>query len=251
VDRPSRARAIFDYPVVWAAGDVDLGGAWPALLQEYVTKGGTLVVNVEASHPLPPELLGLRPTGKTETAQEWRPEGGDRHEATPFEVALVRLEGAKVLAWAGKETPLLTRHAVGEGAVIVSLVPRMLGQDERAHPALPLLLNGLTADLSPVEVGRADGRPLRGEVLWHVNRTHDGWLVLLVNTRGVDKTPSGVARVDRRAFVDVHVRFRGALKSAMEYTGPRNLPVRKEGQAAVVPVRVHPGDVQVVYLTAG
>src|SRR5262249_28105206 len=31
VDRPSRARAILNYPVVWAAGDVDLGGEWPKL----------------------------------------------------------------------------------------------------------------------------------------------------------------------------------------------------------------------------
>jgi hypothetical protein len=251
VDRPARARAIFDYPVIWAAGDVDLGGNWAALLDEYAHKGGTFVVNIEAARRLPPALLGVRPTGKTVVAEEWRPEGGRPHEAVPFEVARVRLEGAKVLAWAGKEMPLLTRHSMGAGAVIVSLVPRMLGQDERAHPALPLLLNGLTAGLLPVEVCRADGRPLRGEILWQVNRTKDGWLVLLVSTRGVDKTPSGVARVDRRAVTDVHVRYCGALKSAMEYTGPRNLPVRKDADAAVIPVRVHPGDVQVVYLTAG
>src|SRR5262249_15951309 len=33
VDRPAKARAVFDYPVVWAAGDVELTGAWPALLE--------------------------------------------------------------------------------------------------------------------------------------------------------------------------------------------------------------------------
>ena len=32
-------------------------------------------------------------------------------------------------------------------------------------------------------------------------------VVLLLNTRGVDKTPNGVARVDRRAFVDVWGRL--------------------------------------------
>ena len=101
VDRPERTKAIFDYPVVWAAGDVDLGGAWPAVLDEYVRKGGTLVVNVEAAKALPPKLLGLKPTGKTLTAEEWAPAVGESRPAVPFEVAEVALDGATPLAWAG------------------------------------------------------------------------------------------------------------------------------------------------------
>jgi hypothetical protein len=250
VDRPARARAVFDYPVVWAAGDVDLGGAWPAVLEEYVRKGGTLVVNVEAA-TLPAGLLGLRPTGKKAVAEEWRPEGGEARAAVPFEVAGVELDGAKVLAWAGAKTPLITRHAVGAGAVVVSLVPRMLGQDERAHPAVMYLLNGLTAGLLPVEVRRTDGSPLRGEVMYQVNKTKDGYLVLLVNNRGVDKTPNGVARVDRRAWADVVVQTRLPVTVAREYTEPRDLAVAAGKGSAEVRVRIHPGDVQVVYLTTG
>ena len=49
VDRPARAKAIFDYPVVWAAGDVDLAGPWAARSRITSSKGGTLVVNVEAA----------------------------------------------------------------------------------------------------------------------------------------------------------------------------------------------------------
>src|SRR5262249_25021626 len=104
VDRPARARALFDYPVVWAAGDVDLGGGWPALLEEYVRKGGTLVVNVETARALPAALLGVRLTGKTSLAEEWRPDGGEVRAATPFEVADVQLEGARAVAWAGQNT---------------------------------------------------------------------------------------------------------------------------------------------------
>src|SRR5262249_31760241 len=139
VDRPERARAIFHYPVVWIAGDMDLGGTWPAVLEEYVRKGGTLVVNIEAAGGLPAKLLGVGPTGKSVVAEQWQPEGGEVRPATPFEVAQVEREGASVLAWATPKTPLLTRHAVGAGAVIVAMVPRLLGQDERAHPLLPYL----------------------------------------------------------------------------------------------------------------
>jgi hypothetical protein len=222
----------------------------PAVLDQYVQKGGTLVVNVEAAAPLPAKLLGLRPTGKKLVAEEWRPDGGQARAAVPFEVAQVELQGARVLAWANPTTPLLSRHAVGAGAVVVSLVPRMLGQDERAHPALMYLLNGLTDGLMPVEVGRADGSALRGEVMYQVNKTRDGYLVLLVNNRGVDKTPNGVARVDRRAWSDVVLRARFAVKVAREYTEPRDLTVTAGKGGAEVRVRVHPGDVQVVCLTA-
>jgi hypothetical protein len=248
VDRPAKARAVFSYPVVWAAGDVDLSGAWPGLLREYAEKGGTLVLNVEAARKLPAKLTGLEPTGKTAIAESWQPEGGKEQSAVPFELALVRSKGAKVLARAGKE-PLVTRHAVGKGAVIVTLVPRLLGQDERAHPVTPWLLNGLTDRLLPVEVVRRDGTPLRGEVMYQVNRTRDGYLVLLMNNRGVDKTPNGVARVDRRRFADVMIRTRLAVSAAREHTGPRDLAVKKGDRGAEVAVRVQPGDVQVVGLT--
>ena len=183
VDQSAHGRAIFKYPVVWAAGDLDLSGAWPALLEEYVGAGGTLVVNVEAAKPLSTKFLGLKPTGKSVSAEEWQPAGGVQHAAVPFEVAAVELAGAEVLVQAGA-VPLIARHKVGAGAVIVTLTPRMLGEDERAHPALPYLMNGIVAGLLPVEVCRPDGSPLQGELMYQVNRTRTGYLVLLVNNRG-------------------------------------------------------------------
>jgi hypothetical protein len=248
VDRPARAKALFDYPVLWAAGDADLAGLGLPLLQDYLKQGGTLVLNVAAAKGLPPELLGVRPTGQAVVAEEWAPDGEPPRPATPFEVAGVELAGAKVLAWAMPKVPLITRHSVGAGAVILTLCPRMLGQDERAHPSLPYLVNGLTAGLLPVEVRLADGERPRGEVMYQVNRTRDGYLVLLANNRGVDKTQNGVARVDRRQYVDVVVRTALPVKSAKEYTEPRDLKPAASQGATEVRVRVHPGDVQVVYL---
>jgi len=248
VDRPARAKAILDYPVVWAAGDVDLNGAWQAALEDYLKRGGTLVVNVQAAKALPAKWLGVKLGGKTVVAEQWIPDGGEPRPATPFEVAEAQLDGAKVLAWAGTSLPLITRNAVGEGAVILTLVPRMLGMDERAHPALPFLMNGLTAGLVPVEVRLADGRPLSGEIMYQVNKTKDGYLVMLMNNQGVDKTQSGVARVDRRAIVDVSLRTTQKVRAAKEYTQPRDLKLEDRASGTEIRVRVAPGDVQVVGL---
>jgi hypothetical protein len=250
VDRPARARAILDYPVVWAAGDVRLTGPFQPVLEEYLQKGGTLVLNIEAARGLPEKLLGLRPTGKYVRAEEWSPDGGNARPTTPYEVARVDLAGARALAWAGPKQPLIARHAVGAGAVIVTLVPHLIGLDERAHPSIPFLLNGLTERLLPVEVRLADGRRPRGEVMYQVNRTKDGYLVSLINPRGIDKTQNGIARVDRRAGVDVVLSTALPVRSAEEMTGPAGLAVRRQGSGATVPVRVPAGDVRVVYLRA-
>ena len=79
-----------------------------------------------------------------------------------------------------------------------------------------------------------------------MNQTKDGYVVLLMNNRGVDKTQNGVARVDRRQAVDVVVRTTLRVKSAREYTGPRDLPMTAAGGATEFRVTVHPGDVQVI-----
>jgi hypothetical protein len=248
VDRPEKARAVFNYPVVWAAGDVELGGAMAKTLEEYVKAGGTLVVGVEAAKKLPDSLTGFVRSGEVGAYHSWTADGVER-PITPFRVARGKLAGAEPLVTAGKGVPVVVRNKVGAGAVFTVLVPRGLGIDERAHPVLPYLLNGLTQGLLPVEVRTADGKPLSGEVLHQVNRTKDGYVVLLMNNRGVDKTQHGIARVDRRQAIEVVVRSAVPVKSAKEYTGPRDLVPLKAGDGAEVRVTVHPGDVQVIGLT--
>ena len=82
--------------------------------------------------------------------------------------------------------------------------------------------------------------------MWQLNRTKDGWLVTLVNNRGVDKTQSGVARVDRRAVADVVVTTRLPVRMAKELTEPRELKATRTAERNEIPVPVHPGDVQVI-----
>ena len=247
VDRPARSEAIFNYPVVWAAGDVDLSGPWQAVIDRYVRRGGTLVLNVEAARKLPASFLGVRLTGKKTVASSWQPAGAAPREATEYEVEAVENAGATTLASATGGTPLITRHALGQGAVILTLVPHLIGLDERAHPAVAHLMNSLTEGLLPVRVRLAGGARVAGEVLYQVNKTKDGWLVLLVNTRGIDKTQNGVARVDRRAAVDAVIELSRPVKSAKEYTTMRDLTVDGE-RSQQIKVHLNAGDIQVVVL---
>src|SRR5262249_17518521 len=156
-------------------GDVDLSGPWPGLLEDYVKRGGTLVVNCEAARgKLPERLLGFKLSGSFDPATKWSPDGGGHLEATPYDVERGEMAGAVAIAWASPKIPLIMRNKVGEGAVILTLCPRMVGMDERAHPALPYLMNGLTQDLVPIAVRLANGQELSGEVMYQVNKTKDG-----------------------------------------------------------------------------
>lgn len=243
VDRPDKAKAIFNYPVVWAAGDVDLVPL-EKQLEEYVTKGGTLVMTLNVPRPLKAALHGLGYRDIRKKFDSWSTDGKGFQPTTPFEVIEADASKAEVLAWAAPNVPLATRNKVGEGAVITILVPNCIGLDERAHPVLPFLMNGLTANLLPIEIRTADDKPLSGEVMFQVNRTKTGYVVMLMNNRGVDKTQHGIARVDRRQSVEVLIKSKLPIKSAKEYTGPRDL----KWEAGGVKVRVHPGDIQVVGL---
>lgn len=245
VDRPSRAKEMFDYPVVIAAGDAMLQ---KDTVEEFLKRGGTLVVNVNHLKSLPGMSFGVKPGDKLVVSDQWSPAGGEPRPTIPFQVQPVEVNGAEVIAWAMPNVPLITRTKVGSGALIISWVPHMLGLDERAHPALPWLMNGLTDKLLPVEVRLPNGARPEGEIMYQINKTRDGWVVMLMNNHGVDKTQNGIARVDRSQFVDVILRTSLPVKSAKEFTQPRDLKTEKGKDGTEISVRVQPGDVQVVGL---
>ncbi len=247
VDRPEKAKAIFNYPVIWAAGDVNLAPIAESL-EEYVKSGGTLVVNVESAKVLPMKMVGVRFPVGVKRVEGWSADRKTFRATTPYEVANVVTTGADVIAWATETKPLVVRNKFGAGAVITVLVPRGMGLDERAHPVLPYLMNGLTDKLLPIRVELPNGKQIGGEILYQVNRTKDGYVILLMNNRGVDKTQNGIARVDRRQFVDVVIQTKLPVKSAKEWTGPSDLKLVDGMNETKIEARVHPGDVQVIGL---
>jgi hypothetical protein len=204
VDRPERQAALFDYPIVWLAGDVKLGAPFRKTIEEHLKRGGTWVLTSDKLGELPAELSNVR--------------------------------GAKVVLAGDDGKPLVVRNQVGAGAVITILVEHGLGADERAHPAMAWLANSLLRGATPVSVS--------GNVLWQLNRTKHGWLVMLMNNAGVDKTQNGIARVDRRAVAEVTLESALPLKSARELTAPAPLAIDHGRLRITIPA----GDLKVVEL---
>jgi hypothetical protein len=73
-----------------------------------------------------------------------------------------------------------------------------------------------------------EAAPVRisGDVERLINRTERGWIVTLINNRGVYKPQQGLAQVDRSESIDVSLSLRGkGIDSAREWTTDESLQV--------------------------
>lgn len=248
VDRPEKSSAIMSYPVVWAAGDVSFDKTWLSTIQDYLNRGGTLVVNIESAKKNKNllNLAGIEMLNSSKIFKKWSVDGKDFYDCVPFELELVKKTNLQAIAVADDGSPIILRKQIGNGSIIVTLVPHMVGMDERAHPSLVYLMNIITDKLLPFEL-YCDNKPVSGQLMYLVNKTKDGWLLGIFNNQGIDKTQNGIARVDRTKFVDVEIFTHLGVKSAKEYIYDRELKLEKNNGKTSVKIRIEPGDVQVVY----
>jgi hypothetical protein len=245
------ADAIDAYRAVVVGGRVEWSKAWADKLEDYVRRGGVVVLNSAQVKGLPAGLIGVNLRGETGETDDARCLIAE-NESTSLRGQVFRYDriekaaGAKVLMQTLTGDPLVTVNFIGRGRVIFCGVPDMLGLDERLTPAAAHLLAHLFTEATPVDV--------RGRVEYLINRTTRGWVVTLINNLGVYKPQQGLAQVDRREVVDVELALRAGHKliSANEWTEDRKLPVTTEGtRGQSVRLSLAPGAVQIVELAEG
>ena len=241
-----KAEALDAYRAVVVGGRVEWTAAWGQRLKAYAQKGGTVVLNAAQVKGLPEELLGVRALGSTAEADDAAclAQGEQRADLTGQVYRYERVEprGAEVLMKTTQGDPLVTVKRVGRGRVVYVAVPDLLGLDERLVPAAAHLLAHLLADATPVRV--------TGDVEYLVNRNSRGWVVTLINNRGVYKPQQGLAQVNRAEVAGVTIEVSGSeLQSANEWTEDATLKTAREGSAARVSIEVPAGGVRIVELT--
>jgi len=111
-------------------------------------------------------------------------------------------------------------------------------------PAAAHMLAHLFAAATPVRV--------RGDIQHLVNRTARGWIVTLVNNRGVYKPQQGLAQVNRHEESSVTLDLRGAaIQSASEWTTDAQLKIEKDAGRDRLRLTVPAGGVRIVELQPG
>jgi hypothetical protein len=234
------------YPVVIAAGEIELTEAEGKRLAAYVDQGGTLLVADEQLTGPGVKALALPAVGAPAEADGYTwladktPQPSQRFRYRPIQAPELRraTEGShKPLATAPNGDVFCVAEDRGKGRLITLAVPHGLGIDRRAVPAVARLFAHLTRGLMPIEV--------EGQVEWLVNRSDSAWVVTLLNPAGQPKPQQGIVPTDYRENRAVTIRCHVPVTSARDWLMPDDALTVKDG---AVPCEVLAGSVRIIEL---
>jgi hypothetical protein len=219
------------YPVVIAAGEVELTAPEGARLAKYVEDGGTLLV--ADGHLTGPGVAALQlpATDKATEADGYRwLEDAAIHASPRFRYRPIATakDGWKPLATTAAGDAFCAALERGRGRLIYLAVPYGMSITRQALPVVPRLFLHLTRGLLPVEVA--------GDVEWLVNRTSTGYAVTLLNPAGQIKPQQGITAADYRENRRVTIRSQSPVATARDRLLPEDkLKVEKNSVECEVP----------------
>jgi hypothetical protein len=205
------------YPVILALGDIPWTTDEIQFLKEYVNEGGVLALNEIHTNGWDKDFLGLRTDGFVPTA--------DAH------VVLKSSDG----------NARLIRRDIGKGCVFVSnRTPELDRNQEMAFPTE--LLVSLTEQYLPFKI--------EGDVQTLINRTPDGWALMIVNNKGItkelhiDKPPV----IDAAATQRVGISFQGKPTKVLKLIGGEIMRIESTGvgQKHCIEFDVQPGETRLI-----
>lgn len=233
-------------------------------LMDYVKNGGTLLLNIKQINEFfPSEFLGLERANIPEGAGEissMEVKGSvrslvdsktfdlpDKYEFDP-----VKLKGATPLLEDADGNVLACKNKFGKGKVIVSTVDCLVPKDgedvkggyfldkmvyAKKFPFVECFLKSIVNEVLPLEV--------KGDIEYGLNKLSDGWLLYLINNKGVTKFTNKVQVLDVTKTANVEVSL-GKIKASeiTELREQRTVP--KNQKANSFTVAVPPGDIRVV-----
>lgn len=246
VTTPGKTPILGTYPVVIASGEVPVSEEWGKALRAYADSGGTLVVSVEqlAGPGVAALELPALPAEYAESdAFDWKPSGA-RLASNVYRYKSIPEAGGRVLATTADGKPVVVTFPRRQGQVILIGVPLALGLDERPVSLLGPLMHHLMQGLTPVKVG--------GDVEWVLNRLDDGgWLVTLLNNRGVLKPQHGVNPTNHREHQSVTITFAGKAAKSHEYLTGADVAWQVGEKGSTMQVTVPAGSIRMIALHPG
>lgn len=230
-------KVLDSYKAAILAGNVKVTSAMTQILAEYVKKGGTLILNVkQLDEVFPSKFAGLKRTSQNVNLSDWPDYTAER----------VVLCGAEVLTASEKKIPLLTLNHYGKGNVIVSCVdswvPRLTAESVShtrrgllQFPFIQDVLKRLTEETIPFRV--------EGDIQFGINKTKGGWLIYLINNKGVTKMADTPEKTDPKAAAKIVVRWNNLpVNNVRELLTCETVPVNGNSTAVTVP----PGEIRIL-----
>jgi hypothetical protein len=207
------------YPVVVCLGEHEFLPATCDRLLQYLKGGGRLFVTYSQAEQLGTRWDEFRQAGQVERY------GLDKQDL-PSTIETARWYTPA--HWGADAATLAARKKA------VELLPYERHFKSEVHR----IISGLVEQYLPVRVS--------GEVEFLINRTSRGWIVGVVNNRGVTKENMRPVQIDPSKKQTVRVGLRsGLITQACEWCLTERLPIQADGVAVEVP----PGELRIIELT--
>ena len=269
------AQDLFDsYKVLILLGRLNFSDVLTKRYEDYVKNGGTLLVNsIYLGKGIDETFAGVKlENGKASVScQAFDQQGrlvaklgaNDVQRVVPAKL----LPGCQVVLYDENKKPLFVEYKEGKGRVITCLVPEMQSDDPTAintgspYPDFPSrfllapkgkLMAGAEYVLKKLHDEQLPFR-IDGDIEFLLNKIPDGWIVTLINNRGVYKEPAGplVVDDDYTAVVRIYPKDDVSIADAEEILELGDGPVVKKANNEISSIiaSVPPGDVRMVKIS--
>lgn len=231
------------YPIVYMGGSVNMNSILATQLEQYVERGGTLILNSAVASSFPTDFIGATfGTSQTTTFNQltWSTSGQTIPYTSSLNVPSCQMTTAQPLLIgnsSGGRIPLAIVNSIGDGKVIMT-VPNYL-QDTNVFG---FFLSSLMQPLNPFRI--------EGNIEYLINRNSTGWVLTLINNLGIKKAPSTATVVDNTQAQTIRISYMEAgktMKSVTEMIQNVSIPIQNNFEFTVI---VPAGDVQVLNIPA-
>jgi hypothetical protein len=214
-----QAVALRQYKAIVLVGDVHLDTRLRADLLAWVQQGGVLLINSDQMTPDDQDMVGATAgssSQKMATSSRWLPSGASQAEPS-YRYTPVQPVTAEVIAVNESLDPLLTRHPVGKGEVLLTTPSYM--QSGSRDQILQVCTQLLDSVMARFAVARIVGPPIE----YIVNQAPGKIIVTLVNNSGSDWIGT------------IAVNPSDAVTAVLEYTTDQPVSFAASAVGATVP----------------
>lgn len=245
-----------NYKVLFCVGEQNIDPSVARRLEEYVSQGGVLILNVKQLSPeVNSEFTGVTLGDRTESATRVKSVldnvelASERFQYTP----LLLGSGAEGLYKCGDDV-LVSRSRYGKGLVLLVGAHWMLASAKMRGPEgdagrtiLPLARDMMERIVESALPFRVTGDHVKERVLYQVNRKGEGWVVSLYNNSGRETFRGNAPeKVYPEKQVVVELQLSEGTADVVEWTKHQRLaPIRTRG-LPMLRVEIDPGDLRIV-----
>jgi hypothetical protein len=228
-------------------------------LKDYVSGGGALVVNIEqVSDLFGEDFTGLARSWKKAEVKGTlrnRMNGAETKINESYDYEAVVMRSGRIL-WEDESGGVLAAiNHYGKGNVITTMVNWMVPREDMGKgggewgldrlvrggemPLVKLLMDQIVGEVLPVEV--------KGDIEFGVNKRTDGWLVYLINNKGVIKFTTTAEKLDFAATVKVEVNMRNLSVADVRELREEKDVAWDHGRNSFS-INVGPGDIKIILI---